>query len=120
LYKKDVRIVSGETYRLIRAYPWPGNIRELKNVIQRAVLLAKGAELTPDLLPERIRDMDGSRASKRREYDPIQLGMSLEEVEKEYIRMALSSVSGNKVKAASLLKISRRTLYNKLKRFHLL
>jgi DNA-binding NtrC family response regulator len=120
LYKKDVRIVSGETYRLIRAYPWPGNIRELKNVIQRAVLLAKGAELTPDLLPERIRDIDGSRASKRREYDPIQLGMSLEEVEKEYIRMALSSVSGNKVKAASLLKISRRTLYNKLKRFHLL
>ena len=120
LYKKDVRIVSSETYRLIRAYPWPGNIRELKNVIQRAVLLAKGPGLTPDLLPERIRDNDRSAATKPREYDPIQLGMSLEEVEKEYIRMALSSVNGNKVKAASLLKISRRTLYNKLKRFDLL
>ncbi len=120
LYKKDIRIVSSETYGLIRAYPWPGNIRELKNVVQRAVLLAKGAELTPDLLPERIREIDGSGATRPREYYPIQLGMSLDEVEKEYIKMALSSVSGNKVKAASLLKISRRTLYNKLKRFQLL
>jgi DNA-binding NtrC family response regulator len=120
LYKKDVRIVSSETYRLIRAYSWPGNIRELKNVIQRAVLLAKGAELTPDLLPPRIRDMGGSETARPREYYPIQLGMSLEEVEKEYIRMALASANQNKVKAASLLKISRRTLYNKLKRFDLL
>ena len=120
LYKKDVRIVSSETYRLIRAYPWPGNIRELKNVIQRAVLLAKGVELTPELLPQRIRDLDGSERARPRDYQPIQLGMSLAEVEKEYMRMALASVNGNKVKAASLLKISRRTLYNKLKRFDLL
>jgi two-component system, NtrC family, response regulator AtoC len=120
LYKKDVRIVSSETYRLIRAYPWPGNIRELKNVIQRAVLLAKGGELTADLLPQRIRDIDTSEGTRPREYHPIQLGMSLAEVEKEYMRMALASVKGNKVKAAALLKINRRTLYNKLKRFDLL
>jgi DNA-binding NtrC family response regulator len=120
LYKKDIRIVSRETYRLIRSYPWPGNIRELKNVIQRAVLLTKGVELTPDLLPERIRETGGSEGTTAREYSPIQLGMSLDEVEKEYIKMVLSSVSGNKVKAASLLKISRRTLYNKLRRFGLL
>ncbi len=119
-YKKDIRTVSRETYRLIRNYPWPGNIRELKNVIQRAVLLSKGAELTPDLLPDRIRDPSGSEASAPRDEHAIQLGMSLEEVEKAYIKMALNSVSGNKVKAASLLKISRRTLYNKLKRFDLI
>lgn len=118
-YKKDIRTVSRETYRLIRNYPWPGNIRELKNVIQRAVLLSKGAELTPDLLPDRIRDPSGSEARAPREEHAIRLGMSLEEVEKAYIKMALDSVSGNKVKAASLLKISRRTLYNKLKRFEL-
>jgi transcriptional regulator with PAS, ATPase and Fis domain len=82
--------------------------------------LAKGAELTPDLLPQWIRDIDGSATTRPRDYYPIQLGMSLEEVEKEYIRMALASVNRNKVKAASLLKISRRTLYNKLKRFDLL
>jgi len=120
LYQKEIRIVSSETYRLIRAYAWPGNLRELKNVIQRAVLLAKGVELTPDLLPERIQDAGASGASRSREHYPFQLGMSLEEVEKEYIRMALSSVNGNKVKVASLLKISRRTLYNKLRRFGLL
>ncbi|HWO42325.1 MAG TPA: sigma-54 dependent transcriptional regulator [Candidatus Eisenbacteria bacterium] len=119
-YKKDIRTVSRETYRLIRNYPWPGNIRELKNVIQRAVLLSKGAELTPDLLPDRIRDPGGLGASAPRDEHAIQLGMSLEEVEKAYIKMALNSVSGNKVKAASLLKISRRTLYNKLKRFDLI
>jgi len=118
-YKKDIRTVSRETYRLIRNYSWPGNIRELKNVIQRAVLLSKGAELTPDLLPERIRHPSGSEVGAPREEHSIQLGMSLEEVEKAYIKMALNSVSGNKVKAASLLKISRRTLYNKLKRFDL-
>jgi DNA-binding NtrC family response regulator len=118
-YKKDVRIVSSDTYRLIRTYSWPGNIRELKNVIQRAVLLAKGSEITPDLLPERIHEVSGSGAARhqeRSEYSPIQVGMSLDEVEREYIRMVLFAVNGNKAKAASLLKVSRRTLYNKLKR----
>jgi two-component system response regulator HydG len=84
------------------------------------VLLSKGAELTPDLLPDRIRDPSGSEVKAPREEHSIRLGMSLEEVEKAYIKMALDSVSGNKVKAASLLKISRRTLYNKLKRFDLI
>jgi DNA-binding NtrC family response regulator len=118
-YKKDIRLVSRETYRLMRAYRWPGNVRELKNVIQRAVLLAKGCELTADLLPERIRDSAGATPSKN-EPSPIRLGMALEEVEREYIKMTLSSVNGNKLKAAALLAISRRALYNKLKRFNML
>jgi DNA-binding NtrC family response regulator len=120
LYKKNIRAVSRETYRLIRQYPWPGNIRELKNVIQRAVLLAKGAELTPDLFPQRMQGADDSGALHSREHYPIQLGMSLEDVEKEYIKMTLSSVNGNKMKAASVLHVSRRTLYNKLRTFGLL
>lgn len=120
-YKREIRLVSRETYRLMRTYPWPGNVRELKNVIQRAVLLAKGSELTPDLLPQRIRDADGPWAvTSRNEQAPIRLGMPLEEVEKEYIKMTLSSVNGNKLKAAAILAISRRALYNKLKRFGML
>ncbi len=115
-YRKDVRLVSRETYRLIRQYPWPGNIRELKNVIQRAVLLAKGAELTPDLLPQRIQSVADS-ADRAVDASPIRLGMTLEEVEKAYLEMTLASVNGNKRKAADLLGISRRALYNKLKRF---
>jgi DNA-binding NtrC family response regulator len=118
LYNKEILAVSRETYRLIRQYPWPGNVRELKNVIQRAVLLAKGGELTPDLLPQRIGDVEVSGNSIKQ--PPIQVGMSLEQVEKEFVKMTLSSVSGNKKKAASVLGISRRALYNKLKRFGML
>jgi DNA-binding NtrC family response regulator len=92
----------------------------LKNVIQRAVLLDKGVELTPDLLPQRIRDADNSGAPQSREQSPIKLGMSLGEVEKEYIKMTLASMNGNKMKATSILGISRRALYNKLKRFGML
>ncbi|MGB7946812.1 MAG: sigma 54-interacting transcriptional regulator, partial [Candidatus Binatia bacterium] len=120
LYKKEIQIVSRDTYRLIRAYPWPGNVRELKNVIQRAILLAKGRELIPDLLPQRIRDTTVGETTATREPSPIQLGMPLEEVEKEYIKMTLSMVNGNKRKAATILHISRRALYNKLKRFSML
>jgi DNA-binding NtrC family response regulator len=82
--------------------------------------MAKGTELTPALLPARIREMEGSELADRRTYSPIQLGMSLEEVEREFIQMTLTSVSGNKMKAASILGISRRALYNKLKRHGLL
>lgn len=115
-YKKNIRAVSRSTYALLRRYPWPGNVRELKNVVQRAVLMAKSAELTPDLLPERIRETSETDGRDSAPKSPIQLGMSLSDVEKEFIKMTLSSVGGNKMKAASILRISRRALYNKLKK----
>jgi DNA-binding NtrC family response regulator len=117
-YKKRVRVVSPETYRCLRRYPWPGNVRELRNVIQRAVLVADGGELTPDLIPERIREaatLEGGRRTF-----PIHLGMTLEAAEKELIKMTLASTGGNKKTAASILGISRRALYNKLSRLELL
>jgi DNA-binding NtrC family response regulator len=120
LYNKEIRLVSPEADRLMQRYYWPGNVRELKNVIQGAVLSAKGVELTPELLPQRIRDADSPKPAKCTENSSIQLGMSLEEIEKEYIKMTLSSMNGNKLKASSLLGISRRALYNKLKRFEML
>jgi DNA-binding NtrC family response regulator len=120
MYKKDLRVISRDTYRLLRAYSWPGNVRELKNVIQRAVLLAKGAELTPALLPQRIREINGSGEKRPNALSPIQLGMTLGDVEREYIKLTLSTINGNKKKAAALLGISRRALYNKLKRFQML
>jgi transcriptional regulator with PAS, ATPase and Fis domain len=119
-YKKDIRRVSTETYRLLRRYCWPGNLRELKNVIQRAVLLTKTAELTPDLLPQRIREANAPEQPKSSEQSLIQLGMPLLDVEKEYIKMTLAAINGNKKKAASVLRISRRALYNKLRRFGML
>jgi len=116
-YNKRVRVVSRETYRCLRRYPWPGNVRELRNVIQRAVLMAEGKELTPDLIPERIRE--AAKLDAGQGTFPIRLGMTLEAAEKELIRMTLASTDGNKTTAAAILGISRRALYNKLNRFGL-
>jgi len=119
-YQKEIRVIAPETYRLLRRYRWPGNVRELKNVVQRAVLMAKGAELTADLLPARIRQVDGTEPAPAVEHPPIHLGMSLAEVEKEFIKMTIASVGGNKLKAAEVMGVSRRALYNKLKRHGLM
>jgi DNA-binding NtrC family response regulator len=117
LYKKDIRSISRDCYHALRQHHWPGNVRELKNVIQRAVLLAQQPELTPDLLPSRILQAIGSVAPTDCEPSPIRQGMTLDEVEKEYIKLTLSLMNGNKAKTASSLGICRRALYSKLKRF---
>ena len=120
MYKKDLRSVSADALRCLESYSWPGNVRELKNVIQRAVLVAEGEELTPVLLPARIRNAGESDRESLLASLPIHIGMTLEAAEKEFIAMTLASASGNKKKAASILGISRRTLYDKLKRHRLL
>lgn len=119
IYGKDVERVSHETYRLLRHYPWPGNVRELKNVIQAAVLMVDGKELTPEFIPERIRESTPIAEKSSESVCSIRLGATLDSVEKELIRMTLTHVRGNKKLAASILGISRRALYNKLKRHHL-
>lgn len=120
MYNKNVRRVSPETYRCLRRYSWPGNVRELKNVIQRAVLMAKGEELTPDVIPGRIRDAAGADTPSQEAALPIQVGMTLEAVEKEFVTRTLVSTGGNKKEAAAILGISRRALYNKLKKHGLM
>jgi transcriptional regulator with PAS, ATPase and Fis domain len=120
IYGKQVHKVSPETLRCLRRYSWPGNVRELKNVVQRAVLMAKGEEVTPDLIPARIREAAGSSASPDSQSFPIHVGMTLEAVEKEFIKMTLAAADGNKKAAATILGISRRALYNKLEKYNLL
>jgi DNA-binding NtrC family response regulator len=101
---------------MLRRYPWPGNIRELKNVVQTAVLMVDGKELTPEFIPRRIRDAIGSDQKRDDAICSFRVGVTLDSVEKELIRMTLSRVGGNKKLAASILGISRRALYNKIKR----
>ena len=120
LYKKSIRRAPAEIYQILRAYAWPGNVRELKNVIQRAVVMAKGSELTADLLPLRIAEGANSKPRENTGWPSIHLGMSLEQVEKEFIMTTLASVAGNKAKAATILRISRHTLYDKLKKYGVL
>jgi two-component system, NtrC family, response regulator AtoC len=118
VYKKQVRAVAPQAWHCLRSYSWPGNVRELKNVIQRAVLMAKGEELTADLLPLRIRA--AAEANAAVQHFPIHAGMTLDAVEKEFMLMTLASTKGNKKEAAQKLGISRRALYDKLKKHRLL
>ena len=120
VYRKSIRRAPAEIYQILRAYSWPGNVRELKNVIQRAVVMAKGAELMPELLPARITEVSSSGSRPNPAQSPIHVGMSLDDVEREFITMTLDSVAGNKAKAAAILKISRHTLYDKLKKYGVL
>ncbi len=119
MYRKPLKSVSPDAMQCLENYSWPGNVRELKNVIQRAVLVAEGEELTPDLLPTRIRNCGPSIREASSVNFPIHIGMTLEAVEREFIALTLASVGGNKKKTASTLGISRRTLYDKLKKHHL-
>jgi DNA-binding NtrC family response regulator len=121
IYKKNVRAIPKETWFCLRSYSWPGNVRELKNVIQRGVLMAKGEELTPDLLPLRIvRTLDTTQTIAPGQSGQIHVGMTLDAVEREFILMTLAATQGNKSDAAQQLGISRRAIYDKLKKHGLL
>jgi DNA-binding NtrC family response regulator len=120
IYKKSVRSIAPETWSVLRSYSWPGNVRELKNVIQRAVLMATGDDLTPDLLPLRIRNAANPKAQDDCDTLAVHAGMTLSAVECELIRMTLASTHGNKKEAAQKLAISRRTLYDKLRKHRIL
>jgi len=91
-------------------YNWPGNLREMKNVIKRATLLSKGKQITMEEIPSEIKT-----------YHPSEDRFKLfnEKNEDDLIRSALQTVGYNKAKAARLLKIDRKTLYNKLKQYHI-
>ena len=100
---------------ILQKYEWPGNLRQLKNIVKRATLLAKGDFITPNELGEEI-------SEKQPENDNhIIIGASLnkEETEKQLIINALRQTGNNKSKAAALLGIDRKTLYNKLKHYEI-
>ena len=119
LYEKEIDNVSPETYRLLRHYPWPGNVRELKNVVQTAVLMADSKEITPELVPQRIRSLSGHGGRSSEFSCAVSAGATLGAVERDLIQMTLASANGNKKLAASILGISRRALYNKMHRHHM-
>ena len=117
VYAKKVEAVSAETYRMLRHYPWPGNVRELKNAIQTSVLMVEGTELTPEFIPSRIREFSTTTTTSHRQPAcSFTVGTTLDSAEQEMIRMTLSHIGGNKKLGASILGISRRALYNKMRR----
>lgn len=114
-FKKNVHKISSEAEKRLLEYPWPGNIRELKNVIERAILLESEEELLPEhlLLPEM--EMRPERFGVQEAPD----NLSISAIEKRHIDEVLNTVNWNKNKAAKLLEIDRTTLYTKIKRYKL-
>lgn len=109
--EKDLSGFSEKTIAAFKAYHWPGNLRELKNVVKRAVLLSEGEYISSACLPSEV-------LSARQESKPEEnYSLFKNKNEQELILDALEKTHGNKSKAARLLSIDRKTLYNKLKQY---
>lgn len=108
--QKNISEFSPEVEAVFMNYTWPGNLREMKNIVRRATLLAQGKQISLNEIPSEI-------YNQQRKED--QFSLFNEKNEDELIRNALSTVGYNKSKAARLLKIDRKTLYNKLKLYQI-
>ena len=106
---KRVTGVADETLDALLAYDWPGNIRELENYTERAVVVARGEALAPDDYPQRL-----TSGPQGRDDGGIHVGMTVHEMERRLIMKTLESCQGNRTEAAGMLGISTRTLRNKL------
>ena len=107
--QKDIIGFDNDTMQLFQSYSWPGNLRQMKNVIKYATLLATGRYITPNELPEEL-TADPISA-------PVNIQLKNESHECEMIKRALQEAGNNKTRAAQLLGIDRKTLYNKLKAY---
>ncbi|HEX8948204.1 MAG TPA: sigma-54 dependent transcriptional regulator [Dissulfurispiraceae bacterium] len=111
--EKKMLSISDEVMRIFQSYTWPGNIRQLKNIIERAVVLVKGNKITPRELPEEF-------LSYKRGLESISSLKTLRQLEVHAVRDTLHKCNGNKSKAARALGISRKAFYKKLKDFQLM
>ncbi len=117
---KSPKIVAPEVMQMFMEYDWPGNVRELENMITRAMVLAKGDVLTPDLfhIPGE-REEPTQAAPGQPEIKPAAEPKSLAEVEKKHIQAMLEANNWNKKKTIEVLGISRPTLDKKIKEYGL-
>ncbi|WP_281991032.1 sigma-54-dependent transcriptional regulator [Aquimarina aggregata] len=106
---KHVVGFGDEVLEAFKKYDWPGNLRELKNIVKRSVLLSQGDMITLDILPN---DIAYASQNESKTY-----GLFKNQNEQELILDALEKANGNKAKAARMLSIDRKTLYNKLKQY---
>ncbi|MEC9072130.1 MAG: sigma 54-interacting transcriptional regulator, partial [Myxococcota bacterium] len=128
--QKNVTVLAPEADNAFKTYTWPGNVREMENVLERLVLFCEGDEITQELLPDEMRREPGQAAVVQVE-DRLDRGLtgrvSMKElvrettaqVERKLIIQALEQTGGNVTRAAQLLMISRKSLQNKMKEFNL-
>ena len=113
--QKSVIGADEECVKALQARPWPGNVRQLRNVIERAVIVCQGRTICTQDLPDLFRLVDTSIPG----YIKMPLGSSLEAVEKEMILRTIEFSGGNKTRTAATLGVSVKTLYNKLAQYGL-
>jgi DNA-binding NtrC family response regulator len=114
LMKKEVREISEDVIALLMNYDFPGNVRELENIMERGVALANAHIIETGHLPEDLRELSIKTFRKKEGKIP-----SLDEQEESYIKWVLSEVGGNKTLAAQILGIDRVSLWRKLKKYGL-
>jgi len=108
--KKGISGVSEDALKILLNYSWPGNIRELENIIQRAITLSQHEVILPEDLPATIIQKIDEKLFEK----ALEEKFTLDQLEKEYIKRVLIETGGNKSKAAEKLGLDRKTLYRKL------
>ncbi len=114
-HHRRVKRLTPEAMRLCQRFPWPGNVRQLRNVVERLVVTAPGAMIEPEVLPDDIRRQDAAETGF-----VLRAGITIAEAERRLIEQTLRQVTTNRAEAARVLGISRRTLQYKLKAYGLL
>ncbi len=123
--EKEVASFEPEVLEVFNNYSWPGNLRELKNIVKRAVLLTRNSHISQEQLPEELIIQSQNPAEVQQinangnHNNTVDLKAIAEHNEREMIRRALQQANFNKSKAARLLNIDRKTLYNKLKLYNM-
>lgn len=111
---KTGKVFSPHSMDMLRSYPWPGNIRELKNLVQRAFILSGGDTV---MLEEQLAELSARKPTVQEGCLNFFVGTPLAEAQKEFILATLRHFSGNKRLTAETLGISLKTLYNRLKEY---
>jgi DNA-binding NtrC family response regulator len=108
--------ISPETHAVMRAYSWPGNVRQMKNAMERMIVMAPGDSLTPDLLPPEILRGEDPMAAPVFDHDGLlPLREAEQEFRKQHLRRALATTGGNQTRAAEILGIQRSSLNRQMK-----
>jgi len=111
-YGKPRQTFSDESMALLCGYDWPGNVREIRNVVERALVICTNDHIDPHYLPEKMQ-----RKLPAPLHITIPIGCSAEEAERMVILHTLAATGNNKAKAAKILGVSRKTIHNKLQYF---